>query len=102
MGALEQLKVWQSPDVLEGYETFDDAGIFRLTDDTALVQTLDFFTPIVDDAYAFGQIATANALSDVYAMGGKPLTAMNILAVPTDLEHERLHQLLQGSADKLK
>jgi selenide,water dikinase len=102
-GALDDLKVFTAPEVLEGYETLDDAGIFRLTDEIALVQTLDFFPPIVDDAYAFGQIATANSLSDVYAMGGRPVTAMNILAVPMDeVGPGRLHELLQGSADKLK
>lgn len=102
-GALEGLKIYTSPDVLEGYETLDDAGIFRLSDELALVQTLDFFPPIVDDAYAFGQIATANSLSDVYAMGGKPVTAMNILAVPMgDVGPGRLHEVLQGSADKLR
>ena len=102
-GALDELKVFTAPEVLEGYETLDDAGIFRLTDDIALVQTLDFFPPIVDDAYAFGQIATANSLSDVYAMGGRPVTAMNILAVPMDeVGPDRLRQLLQGSADKLR
>jgi selenide,water dikinase len=101
-GALDNLSVYQSKDVLEGYETMDDAGIYRLTDDTALVQTLDFFTPIVDDPYAFGQVAVANSLSDVYAMGGVPLTAMNILCVPDDLAPERLNRVLQGGADKLR
>jgi len=101
-GALDNLSVFESKDVLEGYETMDDAGIYRLTDDTALVQTLDFFTPIVDDPYAFGQVAVANSLSDVYAMGGVPLTAMNILCVPDDLAPERLNRVLQGGADKLR
>jgi selenide,water dikinase len=102
-GALDGLKVFSTPDVLEGYETLDDAGIFRHTDELALVQTLDFFPPIVDNPYAFGQIATANSLSDVYAMGGRPVTAMNILAVPIgDVGPERLHEVLQGSADKLR
>jgi selenide,water dikinase len=66
------------PDLLVGFDTSDDAGIFRISEDLALVQTIDFFTPIVDEPYAYGAIAAANALSDVYAMGGKPLTAMNI------------------------
>ncbi len=102
-GALDGLSIYTSPDVLEGYETLDDAGIVRLTDEIALVQTLDFFPPIVDDPYAFGQIATANSLSDVYAMGGRPITAMNILAVPVDdVGPERLRQVLQGGADKLR
>jgi len=101
-GALDDLKVFQSKDVLEGYETLDDAGIYRLDDGHALVQTLDFFTPIVDDPYAYGQVAVANSLSDVYAMGGTPLTAMNILCVPDDLEPARLNRILQGGADKLR
>ena len=65
-----------------GLETSDDAGVYQLNDEIALIQTADFFTPIVDDPYTFGQIAVANALSDVYAMGGKPLTALNLVAFP--------------------
>lgn len=72
------------PNLLIGTATADDAGVYRLTRDLALVQTADFFTPIVDDAAAFGEIAAANSLSDVYAMGGRPLTALNILGVPPD------------------
>ncbi len=64
-------------------EGLDDAGVYRLADDLAIIQTIDFFTPIVDDPYTFGQIAAANSLSDVYAMGGRPLTAMNIVCFPT-------------------
>ncbi len=71
------------PRLIVGRETLDDAGVFVLSDDVALVQTVDFFAPIVDDPYLFGQIAAANALSDVYAMGGEPLTAMNIVGFPT-------------------
>jgi len=101
--ALDGLKIWQSPEVIEGIDTFDDAGIYRIADGTALVQTVDFFTPVVDDPYAFGQVATANALSDVYAMGGRPVTALNILCVPAgDLPLPDLHRILQGGADKLK
>ena len=101
--ALDGLKIWQSPEVIEGIDTFDDAGIYRIADGTALVQTVDFFTPVVDDPYAFGQVATANALSDVYAMGGRPVTALNILCVPAgDLPLDDLHRILQGGADKLK
>ena len=70
------------PRLIVGRETFDDAGVFVLSDDLALVQTVDFFAPIVDDPYLFGQIAAANALSDVYAMGGEPLTALNIVGFP--------------------
>ena len=64
-------------------DSLDDAGVYKLSDDLAIIQTVDFFTPIVDDPYDFGQIAVANALSDVYAMGGKPLTAMNVVCFPT-------------------
>jgi selenide,water dikinase len=66
------------PDLLVGFENSDDAGVFRLSPTQALVQTIDFFTPVVDDPYSYGQIAAANSLSDVYAMGGRPLTAMNV------------------------
>ena len=85
-----------------GAATSDDAAVYRLTDELAMVQTLDFFTPIVDDPYTYGQIAAANSLSDVYAMGGLPVTAMNIVGVP--LEHlslEDVNQILKGGADKV-
>lgn len=91
------------PNLLVGLETSDDAGVFKLNDTTALVQTLDFFTPIVDDAYNFGQVAAANAISDVYAMGGKPITALNIVAFPiAELDKEILADILRGAGDKLK
>ena len=81
----------------------DDAGVYKISDNQALVQTLDFFTPIVDDPYTFGQIAAANSLSDVYAMGGKPLSALNIVCFPdNDLDEEVLTQIMQGGADKIK
>ncbi len=81
--------------------TFDDAGVYRLDAQTALVQTVDFFTPIVDDPRSYGRIAIANALSDVYAMGGRPINALNILCYPMDvLGHEVLHDILQGGNDK--
>jgi selenide,water dikinase len=100
--ALAALPVQSDPRLLVGRETFDDAGIFRMSDDLALVQTVDFFAPIVDDPYDFGQIAAANALSDVYAMGGQPLTALNIVAFPTnDLPLEVLGQILAGGQDKV-
>lgn len=84
-----------------GFETSDDAGVYRLSDDLALVQTVDFFTPVVDDPYLYGQIAAANALSDVYAMGGKPVTALNILAVPIDeMPEDVLLAILRGGASK--
>ncbi|MFC5465259.1 selenide, water dikinase SelD [Lederbergia graminis] len=92
-----------NPNLLVGLDTSDDAGVYKLTDDLAIVQTLDFFTPIVDDPYSFGQVAAANAISDIYAMGGKPLTALNIVAFPiATLDKKILAEILQGASDKLK
>ncbi|WP_248924803.1 selenide, water dikinase SelD [Paenibacillus hamazuiensis] len=92
-----------NPNLLVGLDTSDDAGVYRLSDDLALVQTVDFFTPIVDDPYSFGQVAAANALSDVYAMGGKPLTVLNIVAFPiSKLDKRILAEILRGAADKVK
>ncbi len=86
-----------------GLDACDDAGVYRINEDVALIQTVDFFTPVVDDPYSYGQIAAANALSDVYAMGGKPLTAMNIICFPTErLELSVLAEILRGGADKIK
>ena len=100
--ALAPLPRRDDPRLLVGNETFDDAGVFRLSDDLALVQTVDFFAPIVDDPYAFGQVAAANALSDVYAMGGEPLTALNIVGFPTGkLPIEVLSDILRGGQDKV-
>jgi len=83
-------------------ESLDDAGVYLLSDDLAIIQTVDFFTPIVDDPYIFGQIATANALSDVYTMGGRPLTAMNIVCFPTQsLDINILKDILRGGLDKM-
>lgn len=97
------LEVPTHPDLLVGLGTYDDAGVFRLRDDLALIQTLDFFTPIVDDPYAFGQIAAANALSDVYAMGGEPLTAMNIICFPIKtMDVSVLKEILKGGLEKIK
>ncbi|UFJ40237.1 selenide, water dikinase SelD [Brevibacillus humidisoli] len=91
------------PRLLVGLETSDDAGVYQLTDDIALVQTLDFFTPIVDDPYWFGQIAAANALSDVFAMGGQPITALNIVGFPiSKLDPAVLGEILRGAADKVE
>jgi selenide,water dikinase len=88
------------PDVLVGFSTADDAGVVRLTDDLALVQTVDFFTPIVDDPYDFGRIAATNALSDVYAMGGEPVSALNLVAFPLEkLGGEVLREILRGGQD---
>src|SRR6266478_399840 len=99
--ALAALPAISDPRLLVGRETFDDAGVFRLSDDLALVQTVDFFAPIVDDPFDFGQIAAANALSDVYAMGGQPLTALNLVGFPDQkLSNDVLAEILRGAADK--
>jgi selenide, water dikinase len=91
------------PNLLVGLDTSDDAGVYKLTDDLAMIQTVDFFTPIVDDPYMFGQIAAANSLSDVYAMGGQPTTVMNIVGFPINtLGHDVLAEILKGAADKVK
>ena len=97
---LAPLPLGKDPRLLVGRETFDDAGVFLVSDDLALVQTVDFFAPIVDDPYAFGQVAAANALSDVYAMGGEPLTALTIAAYPAGkLPLEYLTEILRGGQD---
>ena len=99
---LNALPIRNDPRLLVGRETFDDAGVFAVSDDLALVQTVDFFAPIVDDPYDFGQIAAANALSDVYAMGGEPLTALNIVGFPSGkLAIEALTEILRGGQDKV-
>lgn len=87
--------------LLVGIETSDDAAVYKLNDEMAVIQTLDFFTPVVDDPYTFGQIAAANSLSDVYAMGGKPTVAMNIVCFPNCLPIEVLGEILRGGADKV-
>lgn len=93
----------EDANLLVGMETSDDAGVYRLNDEQAIVQSVDFFTPVVDDPYAFGQIAAANALSDIYAMGGKPITAMNLVSFPVKkLEMEVLAKILQGGSDKIR
>src|SRR5579883_2737882 len=89
-----------NPNVLVGFDTADDAGVYKLTAELALVQTVDFFTPIVDDPFTFGRIAAVNALSDVYAMGGRPVTALNIAAFPVGtLPDDVLAAILRGGAD---
>lgn len=100
-GILCQLPKFQNPDLLVGTETSDDAAVYRISDELAIIQTLDFFTPVADDPYDFGQIAAANALSDVYAMGGEPKTALNIVAFPKDMDTEILGEILKGGADKV-
>ena len=92
----------QHDDLLVGFDTSDDAAVYRLTDDLAVVQTIDFFPPIVDDPYDFGVIAAVNALSDVYAMGGVPLLALNIVCFPEDLPKEVLGRILLGGIDVAK
>lgn len=100
--ALAPLPARSDARILVGRETFDDAGVFRVSEDLALVQTVDFFAPIVDDPYEFGQIAAANALSDVFAMGGEPLTALAIVGFPTGkLPLEVLTEILRGGHDKV-
>jgi selenide,water dikinase len=86
------------PNVLVGFDTADDAGVYRLSPESALVQTVDFFTPIVDDPFTFGRIAAANALSDIYAMGGRPLTALSILCYPAKGDLDDLREILAGGA----
>ena len=101
--ALCGLEFPSSPDLIVGLDHADDAGVYKITDEIAIIQTVDFFTPIVDDPYWFGQIAAANALSDVYAMGGIPKTAMNLVAFPIkDMDMSVLRQIIQGGLDKMK
>jgi selenide,water dikinase len=92
---------WADENVLVGFDTADDAGVYKLTPELALVQTVDFFTPIVDDPYTFGAIAAANSLSDVYAMGGRPISALSILAYPAQGDLSDLEQILKGGAEKM-
>jgi selenide,water dikinase len=92
----------ENPNVLIGFNTADDAGVYRLSDDLALVQTIDFFTPIVDDPFIFGAIAAANSLSDVYAMGGKPISALSVVAFPGNDETEILTGILKGGLAKMR
>jgi selenide,water dikinase len=97
---LQKIPIPEDPAVLVGYGGADDAGVYRLSDDTALVLTVDYFTPIVDDAFDYGRVAAANSLSDVYAMGGKPLAALNIAGFPEGtLPPEVLGEILRGGAD---
>ncbi len=93
---------WPNENVLIGFDTADDAGVYKLTAELALVQTVDFFTPIVDDPFTFGAIAAANALSDVYAMGGRPISALSIVAYPANGDIEDLQQILTGGAEKMR
>lgn len=102
MQVLHHLPDVKDENLLVGIDTADDAGVYKISDDTAIVNTLDFFPPIVDDPYLFGSIAAANALSDVYAMGGIPKLAMNIVGFPPELDLSILEEIIKGSVDKLK
>ena len=98
---LEGIRVHEDPNLLVGFDKSDDASVYKVSDDLALVQTVDFFPPIADDPYLFGQIAATNALSDVYAMGGEPKLCLNIMAIPESMPKEAVHQLLRGGYDKV-
>ncbi|HXK02736.1 MAG TPA: selenide, water dikinase SelD, partial [Verrucomicrobiae bacterium] len=99
---LQKVPRWADENVLIGFDTADDAGVYKLTPECALVQTVDFFTPIVDDPYTFGAIAAANSLSDVWAMGGRPVSALSILAYPAKGDLDDLEQILKGGAEKMR
>lgn len=98
---LDKLPKMEDKNLIVGIETSDDAAVYKLNDDMAVIQTLDFFTPVVDDPYTYGAIAAANSLSDVYAMGGKPTVALNIVCFPNCLNIEILGEILKGGADKV-
>ncbi len=98
---LGRLARQHDPNVLVGFDHADDAGVYLIGPEQALVQTVDFFTPIVDDPYTFGQIAATNALSDVYAMGGKPLTSLALVCFPEKAELEILERILAGGLSKM-
>ena len=99
---LEKLpKGEKDPNLLVGYDSKDDASVYRLTDNLAMVQTLDFFPPVVEDPYTFGKIAAANALSDIYAMGGEVRTALNIVCFPEQMDLNVLGEIMRGGAEKV-
>ncbi len=97
---LGDLRVLRDPNLLVGFDKSDDASVYKVSEELALVQTVDFFPPIADDPYVFGAIAATNALSDVYAMGGEPKLALNVMAVPKDLPKEAVHEILRGGYEK--
>src|SRR5499425_1114203 len=99
---LRKLPRQTDPNVIVGFDTNDDAGIYRISESLALVQTVDFFTPIVDDPYLFGQIAATNALSDVYAMGGRPISSLSIVAFPEKGDSQILEQIIRGGLAKMQ
>ena len=96
---LAALPAFDAADLLVGHTGLDDAAVWRISDDLAVVQTIDFFTPLVDDPYTFGRIAATNAFSDIYAMGGRPAFALNVVAFPKTLPMELLGEILRGGAD---
>lgn len=98
---LDGIRVREDQNLLVGFDKSDDASVYKITEDLALVQTVDFFPPIDDDPYTFGQIAATNALSDIYAMGGEPKLALNIMAIPEKLPKEAVHAILRGGYDKV-
>lgn len=98
---LEGLPARRDPNLLVGFDTSDDASVYRLSDELAMVQTIDFFPPVVDDPYTFGSVAATNALSDIYAMGGRPVVAQNVLVVPDDMPDEAVRGILRGGAEKV-
>ena len=98
---LEGIRVHHDPNLLVGFDKSDDASVYKLSDELALVQTVDFFPPIADDPYLFGQIAATNALSDIYAMGGEPKLCLNIMAIPEKMPMDAVHALLKGGYDKV-
>ena len=97
---LSDLPVLSDENLLVGFDKSDDAAVYRVSDEQAIVQTIDFFPPIADDPYLFGQIAAANALSDVYAMGGEPKLALNVMCVPESMSKEAVHAILRGGHEK--
>ena len=100
-GLLDDLPKKKDENLIVGYESSDDAAVYKITDDKAIIQTLDFFTTMINDPYLYGQIAATNALSDVYAMGGEVISALNIVAFPENMDLEILHQILKGGAEKV-
>lgn len=98
---LEDIRVHHDPNLLVGFDKSDDASVYKVSDELALVQTVDFFPPVDDDPYTFGQIAATNALSDIYAMGGEPKLCLNIMAIPESMPKEAVHELLRGGYDKV-
>ncbi|MEE4310563.1 MAG: selenide, water dikinase SelD, partial [candidate division KSB1 bacterium] len=97
---LRQLPKMNDPNLIFGFDTVGDAGVYKLREDLAIIQTVDVLTPIADDPYTFGQIAAANALSDVYVMGGRPVTALNIIGFPAKLDLSILTEMLKGGSQK--